>query len=348
MRVAITGATGNAGTSLIDALAREDGVDSILGIARRIPDIELPKVDWVGADVTKDDLETLFLGVDAVVHLAWLIQPSRDLHALRATNVEGTWRVLRAVADARVPNLVYASSIGAYSPGPKDHPVDESWPTEGIPTSFYSAHKAETERMLDDFESDIPQVRVVRLRPGLIFKKESASEQRRLFAGPLLPNYLVRKRLIPFVPDTPRLVFQCVHSYDIGEAYRLALVSDVRGAFNVAADPVIGPAELSQLLGARRVSMSEKTIRSATAAGWRAHLHPTPEGWVDLAFQSPIMDTSRAASELGWKAQRTSIEALSDLLEGLSTGAGFDTPPLQAGSKGLLRFRELAGGMGWH
>ena len=347
MRVVITGATGNVGTSLIDALSHEDSVDSILGIARRKPDIELPKVEWAAADIRHADLETLFKGADAVVHLAWLIQPSRDIHTLRSVNIEGTWKVLRGVADAKVPNLVYASSIGAYSPGPKERAVDESWPTDGIPTSFYSSHKAETERMLDDFENDISQVRVVRLRPGLIFKRESASGQRRLFAGPLLPNYLVRKRLIPAVPDTPRLKFQCVHSYDVGEAYRLAIVSDVQGAFNVAAAPVIGPAELSQLLGARRVRMSEKTIRAATAASWRAHLQPTPEGWVDLAFESPIMDCSKALHELGWKPQRTSFEALGDLIEGLSVGAGFDTPPLQAGSKGLLRFKELATGVGW-
>jgi nucleoside-diphosphate-sugar epimerase len=346
MRVVITGATGNAGTSLIDALSGEDRVDSIVGIARRVPDISLPKTEWVSADVARDDLNVHFRGADVVVHLAWLIQPSRDLNVLRETNVEGTWRVLRAVAESEVPNLVYASSIGAYSPGPKDSPVSESWPTEGIPTSFYSTHKAETERMLDSFEDEIPQVRVVRLRPGLIFKRESASGQRRLFAGPLLPNYLVRRKLIPAVPDTPRLMFQCVHSYDVGEAYRLAIISDVRGPFNIAAEPVIGPADLSELLGARRVRMSEKAIRAATAASWRMRIHPTPEGWVDLAFESPIMDTSRAFHELGWKPQRTSLEALSDLIDGLATGAGFDTPPLEAGSKGVLRIKEFVSGIG--
>lgn len=346
MRVVIVGATGNSGTSLIDALAQEDRVDSIVGVARRKPDIALPKVQWVAADITRDDLEPIFKAADVVVHLAWLIQPSRDLDFLRGVNVEGTRRVLRAVADERVPNLVYASSVGAYSPGPKQDRVDESWPTEGVATSFYSRHKAETERMLDSFEDDIPQVRVVRLRPGLIFKRESASGQRRLFAGPLLPNYLVRKKLIPVVPDTPRLVFQCVHSYDIGEAYRLAIVSDARGPFNVAAEPPITPAELGRLLGARRVGMSERAIRAATAASWRAHLQPTPEGWVDLAFESPLMDTTRAARDLGWQPQRTSLEALGDLIDGLATGAGFATPPLEPGSKGLLRVKELAGGIG--
>ena len=81
-------------------------------------------------------------------------------------NVEGSRRVFIAAAAAGAPALVYASSIGAYAPGPKDHGVNESWPTTGIPSSFYSRDKAEVERLLDRFEAEHPAVRVVRLRPG--------------------------------------------------------------------------------------------------------------------------------------------------------------------------------------
>src|SRR5687768_13705784 len=241
MKVVITGASGNVGTSLLHALADEDRVDEIVGIARRRPAIEWPKTTWVEADISKpDSLERIFEGADCVVHLAWLIQPSRDEATLYATNVEGSQHVFNATARAGVPALVYASSVGAYSTGPKDRAVDESWPTDGIPTSFYSRHKAATERLLDSFERDHPDVRVVRLRPGLIFKREAATEIRRLFAGPLLPNALVRPGLIPIVPKIDRLRFQCVHSLDIGEAYRLAVVrDDARGPYNVAADPVL-------------------------------------------------------------------------------------------------------------
>lgn len=37
MRVVITGATGNVGTSLVEALGQEALVSSILGLARREP-----------------------------------------------------------------------------------------------------------------------------------------------------------------------------------------------------------------------------------------------------------------------------------------------------------------------
>lgn len=346
MRIAVTGATGNVGTSLLQALADDPQIDSVVGIARRRPELSFPKTEWATADVSRDDLVGLFEGCDAVVHLAWLIQPSRDLAAVHATNVGGTRAVLRAVATAEVPNFIYASSIGAYSPGPKDRRVDESWPTEGVTTSFYSRHKAETERMLDEFESEVPQVRVARLRPGLIFKRESASGQRRLFAGPLLPNFLIRPGAVPVLPVTDRLVFQCVHSLDVAEAYRLAIVSDVRGAFNVAADPILGPRELADIFGARPIHVSERLIRSATALSWRAHLHPTPEGWVDMAFESPVMDTGRASSELGWTPKFSAREALMELLEGMRENAGIDTPPLAPRTGGPARLKEFLTGLG--
>src|SRR5829696_3851803 len=184
MRVVVVGATGNVGTSVLRSLENEESVQSVLGLARRLPGLRMNKVEWAAADIARDDLVPHFRGADAVILLAWLIQPSRDLNKLWMVNVEGSTRAARAVAEAEVPALLYASSIGAYSPGPKDRAVDESWPTEGISTSFYARHKAATERLLDSFEGDYPGVRVVRLRPGLIFKREAATEIRRYFAGP--------------------------------------------------------------------------------------------------------------------------------------------------------------------
>ncbi len=343
MRVVVVGATGNVGTSVLAALSDEPRVDSILGLARRLPRLEAPKVEWARADVTHDDLVPHLRGADCVVHLAWKIQPSRDAGALRATNVHGSARVFAAAAEAGVPSLVYASSVGAYSPGPKGRRVDESWPTDGIRTSFYSRHKAEVERILERFEQDNPSVRVVRLRPGLIFKREAATGIRRLFAGPFLPGFLLRPQLLPVVPDIPRLRFQGVHSLDVGEAYRLAVVGEARGAFNVAAEPVLDAQELGRLVGARPVPVPATLARTFTTLTWRLHLQPTPPGWLDLALGVPLLDVTRAREELGWEPRHTSGEALLELLAGMREAAGAPTPPLDPAGG---RRRELAGGVG--
>lgn len=346
MKVVVVGATGNKGSSLVRRLSADPQISAITGIARRRPEVSIDKVTWVTADITRDDLTAHFAGADAVVHLAWLIQPSRDESATYAVNVDGSRRVFEATAAAGVPALVYASSVGAYSPGPKDRAVDESWPTGGIETSFYSRHKALVERQLDDLEERHPDLRVVRLRPGLVFKREAATEIRRLFVGPFLPNALVRRGLIPLVPAMRRLRFQAVHTEDVADAYRLGVVSPVRGAFNVAADPVLDPEELGRLLGAPPVPVHAGLARAAASATWRLRLQPTEPGWLDMGLGVPIMDTTRARTELGWTPQRSAGEAFMDLFDGMREGAGYATPPLAPQTSGPLRIREVVTGVG--
>src|SRR3712207_6393018 len=103
MRVLVTGATGNVGSSLLRSLAAADRVSEIVGLARRPASFDLPKTTWVRADVGSDPLEPVFRGMDAVVHLAWVIQPSRDQAELERVNVEGSRRVFEAAAAAGVP-----------------------------------------------------------------------------------------------------------------------------------------------------------------------------------------------------------------------------------------------------
>lgn len=347
MKVAIVGATGNVGSALIRALERDERVREIVGIARRVPDHVPPKVVWKAADVGQDDLVPVLEGADVVVHLAWLIQPEHTPEVLERVNVEGSRRVFEAAAAAGAGTLVYASSIGAYSPGPKSPAVDESHPTGGIESSIYSVQKAKVERILDEVEAAHPHLRVVRLRPALIFQRDAASEIRRYFLGPFVPNILLRRALLPLVPRADRLVFQAVHADDVAEAYRRVIAErDVRGAFNIAADPVLDPDELGRILGAKPVPVPPRALRAGADLAWRAHLIPASAGWVDMAFGVPVMDTTRARTELGWEPAKTSGEALLELLDGLNSGAGGPTPPLDPGAGGRFRRREVQTGVG--
>jgi UDP-glucose 4-epimerase len=346
MRVVVTGASGNVGTSLLRALAGDEAVTSVVGLARRRPGIEMAKTTWATADVAADDLTGHFRGAEVVVHLAWLIQPSHDPFAMWRTNVVGTERVLAAASEAGVGALVCASSVGAYSPGPKDRQVDEGWPTHGVTTSSYSRDKAYQERLLDLFERDHPDVRVVRLRPALTFKREAASEIRRFFLGPLAPGSLARAAAIPVVPKVKRLRTQAVHADDVAQAYRLAVVGDARGAFNLAADPVLDADAVAALLDARPVRVPAGLLKAGAAATWRLHLQPVSPGWLDLALLSPLLDAGRARAELGWRPRLGAVEVLDDLLAGLREGAGVPTPPLDPRSSGPLRMREFRTGVG--
>jgi UDP-glucose 4-epimerase len=334
MRIAITGATGNVGTSCLQAFAADPEVTDVVGLARRIPAMGFPKTRFAAADVSTDELEGHLEGVDVLVHLAWDLRPSHDRAALWRNNVDGSTRVFRAAARAGVPALIHASSIGVYSPGP-GREVDESWPREGVPGSSYSEQKAAVERQLDEIETVHPSLRVVRMRPALIFKREAASGIQRLFLGSLLPSFVFKPGVLPFVPRELKL--QCVHSLDVGEAFRLAALGDVRGAFNLAAEPPLDASDLARVLHSRTAPVRRETLRSVVHAAWRLRLQPSEPGWINLAFEVPVISPQRARRELGWEPRHGAERALRDLLDGLQQGAGLDTPRLHARARGHSR-----------
>ncbi|MCW3009815.1 MAG: dependent epimerase/dehydratase family [Solirubrobacterales bacterium] len=347
MHVVVIGATGNVGSALLRELSADGAVTRVTGVARRLPELRLPKVEWRAADIMDADLDALFTGADAVVHLAWAIQPARDRATTRAIDVDGSARVFAAAGRAGVGALVHASSVGAYSPGPHDRRVKEDWPTDGVATSFYSVDKAAAERRLDRVEAVHPGLRVVRLRPGVVMQRGAAEEIRRLFLGPFVPNRLVSPRLVPVLPDVKGVCFQAVHAADLARAYKLAVLrDDARGAYNVAAEPPLDLPAIARALRARTFPMPAALARGVAALTWKARLQPTPPGWLDLGLHLPLMDTSRAREELGWVPERSAVEALEDLLGGLHDGAGDATPPLAAGDEAPGRGREVTTGLG--
>ncbi|MFI2510430.1 SDR family oxidoreductase [Streptomyces sp. NPDC018972] len=332
MRVVVTGATGNVGTSVVRVLSQEPEVGSVRGLARRIPDLSPPKTEWSAVDLASDrpGLVEEFTGADAVIHLAWAFQPTHDPATTWRTNVLGSMRVFDAVAEAGVPTLVHASSVGAYSPGPKDHAVDESWPTHGWPDAAYCREKAYLERALDTFERDHPGTRVVRMRPAFLFKRESGSEQRRIFGGRFLPGPLARPDLLPALPDVPGLRVQALHTDDAAHAYRLAVLSaEARGAFNLAAEPTVDAELLGEMLGTRRVRLPRTAARSAVAAAWGLRLLPASPHLFDAVLRLPLMDCTRARVELGWRPEHTATQVMEEFLLGVRQGAGEDTEPMR-------------------
>lgn len=344
MRVVVVGQTGNVGTALLRALADEPEVTSLLGVARRLPDRTAePYRDaaWAVADLAGDDAEVverltgLFRGADAVVNLAWLIQPNRDRDLLRTVNVEGTRRVVRAVVAAGVPHLVVASSVGAYSPVDDDVPRAEDWPADGVPTSHYSVDKAAQEDVLDELERAHPEVTVARLRTALVFQGDAGAEVTRLFVGRVLPVGLLRLGRPPLLPLPAGLRLQAVHADDAADAYRRVLLRRAGGAFNVAADDLLRGADLARLVDhGRLVEVPPAAVRAAVSLGHAARVVAADPGWVDMAMGAPVMDTTRAATELGWRARRSAADALQEVVGGMTEGRGLASAPLRPAATG--------------
>lgn len=335
MRIVVVGATGNAGTALLTRLHAAEEVDSIVGVSRRGPDRDgapYEGVEWHQIDIADPGsgpvLEQAMRGADAVVDLAWVIRPNRDRELLRAINVDGNRRVFDAAAAAGVPHLVYASSLGAYGRGtigdtaPKDVRSDESYPVRGVPTSHYADQKAEVEAILDSVETAHPDLTVSRMRPALIFQEAAGPEIRDYFLGALVPRRLIARLRSPLLPMPRGVVAQAVSAPDMAEAYWTVIRERAGGAFNIAAEPPLGPDALGRVIGARRyLELPRWLVRGAAALTYRLRLQPSDPGWIDMAYAAPVMDTSRIRA-LGWTETADAITAVRSVLDHMDGAEG--------------------------
>lgn len=328
MRIVITGASGNVGTALLRKLAGSG--HEVRGVSRRRPPDVAPYrgVPWTETDLAdlgsaRLALDEALAGADAVVHLAWMIQPSHDRELLRRANQGGTRVVAEAALAAGVAHLLHMSSIGAYSPGPKVK-VDESWPTAGIGSSHYSVDKVACEELLAEFAGSLV---LSRARPTLILQEEAASEISRYFIGRLVPVSVLRRPLVRLAPWPEELALQFVHAADVAAALTLILEQRAAGDFNIAAEPIINRARYRETFGGVGPSMPKAALRALADLSWRAHLQPTDAGWIDLGLGLPLLDTARIRS-LGWVPQHDGDETLRRFVDALAHRRGGSGPLL--------------------
>ena len=121
LKVVVTGATGNVGTSVLKALGEDERVGEIVGIARRIRTGSHPRCAGKGRRRVRRPL--LVLRGRRRRHPPRVAHPAQPRRGqLELVNVHGSRRVFDTAIAAGVDVLVHASSIGVYSAAPKSVP----------------------------------------------------------------------------------------------------------------------------------------------------------------------------------------------------------------------------------
>lgn len=351
MRIVITGASGNVGTALLRRLIGTGDGHDLVGIVRRPPPAEgvYREVTWHATDLAdadaQDRLRPIFEGADAVVHLAWGFQPTRNTEYLTRVGVGGTRAVLGAAHAAAVGHLVHMSSVGAYAPGRYGDYVNEDWPTLGIRTSPYSRDKSRAESLLDEYldEQGSAAIPVARLRPGFIVQRDAASGLMRYALPGYVPMPVVP--LLPIVPLDRRLCIPLVHADDVAAALVAIVHRCAVGPFNVAAELPVRRADVAEVLNARQIHVPSQILGTLVDLTWRARLQPIDRGWLDMAFSVPLLDCARAEKELGWQPTWSSVAALADVIDGVARQASTESPPLRPRSMLEQLRRDLTEGL---
>ncbi|MFB4314272.1 NAD-dependent epimerase/dehydratase family protein [Actinomadura sp. 21ATH] len=319
LTVAVTGPTGEIGTSVVRALERDGRVDRVLGMARR--PFDPAARGWTTTAYRQGDIldraavDALVAGADVVVHLAYVIVGSHK--ESERINLSGTRNVFEATASAARPGrLVYTSSVAAYGYH-KDNPspITEDVPARGSREHYYSAQKAACERLLAETTAGLE---TYVLRPCVVVGPEATVLLRSMpweQAARRIPEPL--RRLLgavpgmhPVLPD-PGTPFQLVHQDDVAAAVAAAVAADgPPGAYNLAGDGEITVTDFARAIGAYAVPVPGELVGLTAELVDALPAMPAQAEWIHAVRHPMTVDTTKARRDLHWTPAHTTREAL--------------------------------------
>jgi UDP-glucose 4-epimerase len=302
MRYVITGGAGYIGSRLVDFLSRRDDTEKIVVCDVASPRSYVPKSEFERVDVRdRDGVRATLERVkpDAVVHLAFILNPSHDEALMYDVDVNGTHNVLEAAAGAGTQQVLVTSSGVAYGAFPDNPvPLTEEDPVRGVAAFSYARDKTESDRICQLWAAKYPERTMTIVRPCIVF-------------GPNVNNYLVRlwtKQPFAADPGTLDNDIQFVHEDDVVEAMTALLVGCHAGAFNVAGDGVMTSRECAEMIGSPTRRMPVRAYRGLARAMWNLRLSEAPPGSVDFALYPWIVSNDKLKRETGWSPRHTTRE----------------------------------------
>ncbi|MFN2594953.1 MAG: NAD-dependent epimerase/dehydratase family protein [Actinomycetota bacterium] len=302
--VAVTGAAGYIAGRLIRLLDADDRIERILGFDARRPRLDAQKLIFDEDDVRSEALAARLSGVDVVVHLAFVMDPIKDESLMRDVNVNGSQNVFRAAGKAGVGKLVYTSSAVAYGAHPdNDVPLTEESPLRANLDFSYPAHKLEVEYVLKEVQSDFPELKMVVLRPSIVF-------------GPNTDNAWSHALESPFLlgVNGHRPPLQFVHEEDVAAALFFSCTEPIEGYFNVAADGWLELSEILSLLKRRRIEVPEPVAFALMERMWRMGWSDAPAGMLHYLMHPWVVSNAKL-TEAGFKPAHSNEEALQAVID---------------------------------
>ena len=303
MRYVITGGSGYIGTRLVDLLSRREDTERIVICDVVPPRGYKPKTEFERLDV-RDRAAVRSLversKPDALVHLAFILNPSHDEHFMYDVDVNGTQNVLDAAAEADTGHVLVTSSATAYGAFPDNPvPLTEEHPVRGVAGFPYARDKTESDRLCQLWAKNHPDRVMTIVRPCIVF-------------GPNVDNFIVRLwTKQPFAVDAGDNLeqkIQFVHEDDVVEAVTALLLGRHAGAFNVAGAGDMKTRECAELVGSPIRKMPLGAFRALARAMWATRLSEAPPGQIAFGLYPWIVSTEKLERTTGWRPLHTTRE----------------------------------------
>jgi UDP-glucose 4-epimerase len=328
VRYVVTGGSGYIGGRLIELLVGRDETERVVNLDIRPPDVPWPRTHYVRGDV-RDRVAVRELlereRPDALLHLAFLLNPIRDEGLMYDIDVNGTLSVLRAASEAGIGQVLVtssASAYGAFSDNPR--PIAEDHPVRGQPDFSYARDKAEADRVCQLWAADHPDRVMTIIRPSIVF-------------GPNVDNYISRNwQNASFMPvmDGVEAELQLVHEDDLVSAIAGLLDAREGGPFNVAADGEMTWRQSADLVGMRVREMSFATVYRIYSLAWRLHAPriEAPPGNLNFLRYPWLVSNEKLKATIDWMPGRDTRQVFDQTMraKGLMSGEVAVPPPTPA------------------
>jgi UDP-glucose 4-epimerase len=304
----VVGGAGCIGSELVGALLAQGNQVRVLdnlssGRLEHLQEFDSHKdFDFIKGSVLQHQvLYDAMWDVDMIWHLAAKTDikfiGEYDFGADMRDNFNTTWAILKAMLTHKVRRIAFASSAAVYGEGP----VDET--AIPAPISFYGGTKLACEAI----------IRSLALRMGMtawMFRYCSiVSSKARKSGNMVIPDLIHKLRENPFELEIygdsnqtkpSLLVSECVEAM----LFAVANAKDQVNLFNIGAPDAISVTRQAELI-IKAMGLKDVTIKYTGGAG----------GWPgDVPSFNMKVDKM---AQLGWKAKRTSEEAVKEAIAGL-------------------------------
>ncbi|MBP9088563.1 MAG: NAD-dependent epimerase/dehydratase family protein [Kofleriaceae bacterium] len=325
--VAVTGATGFLGEHVCRVLVEQGHI--VRGLSRSrsglLADLG---VEHVRGDVLSGpELARAIDGTSCVFHLAGAVsRDPDDAQRMMRLHVDGTRRVLEAMAAAGIKKMVLASTSGTIAVSQTEAVLDErnDYPMALVAGWPYYASKVYQERLAFDLGAQLG-IEVIAINPSLLL----GPGDRRLSSTGDVRKFL--KRQIPIVPDGG---MNFVDVRDVADATVAAMDRGRAGERYLLGGPnwtmkeFFGRLSRVSKVAAPRLRLPSKVSR--WGAGFIEELYrhrgktpPTDRISVEMAEHYWWIDSSKAQVELGFSARDPGL-TLADTVAYLRAGVADD------------------------
>jgi UDP-glucose 4-epimerase len=336
-RILVTGVSSYWGGRLAQRLETVPGVEAVIGVDTEEPRVELERTEFVRVGHHHRLLRRIVNAarIDTVVDTRLIVDAAlaspREAHE---NNVLGTMNILAACSGDGSPvrKFVFKSSAhfyGCEQDDPAFFTEDDRRPHP--PRTLLEKDIVEAERAVAEFANRCDPCPVTILRTANKIGPDLATSHMRLFDLPVVPT------ILGFDPR-----YQFIHEEDVVGVLHHAVVNDLPGIYNAAADGVLVLSEVLDLLDKRMLPVippwgTELVVNQVLR---RFGVKLTPEMLCQLRFGRGL--DNRKLKATGYEYRYTTREAVVKLAE------HWRTRTITAGSdEGYVYEREVEEFLRW-